>query len=234
MARFKGKTKFNWDKPALKRLVGEAAAKALQNAGMDCRRSVQRQMVGGSTPVGRSPRKKPVFWKVGERDGFNMVAMVYKVPRDDKVSSWAPMAFLRNDIQTDWDNSTKSVVIGPSAKPWLNQLHEFGGSVSVYFRPISQKPIGGWIGPNVRLPSKFERRVVDYAFVAGRRVRMGTTRLGAYVGYLSNDPVAGSTYIGTRSVKGRGYMEIGLQAMIHRIPKQFQDTIRSSGGSVGR
>jgi hypothetical protein len=29
-------------------------------------------------------------------------------------------------------------------------------------------------------------------------------------------------------------MEIGLQAMIHRIPKQFQDTIRSSGGSVGR
>jgi len=230
MARFKGKTKFNWDKPGLKKLVGEAAAKALQNAGMDCRRSVQRMMVGGSTPAGRTGRKNPVFWKVGEKDGFNMVAIVYRVPRPDRVSSWAPMAFLRNDIQTDWDNATKSVVIGPSSKPWLNQLHELGGSVDLYFRPIRDYPIGGQIGPNAKLPRKFERSVR----VRGPNGRMRSERRGAYVGYLSNDPVAGSTYLGTRTVDGRFYMAIGLEAMKKRIPEQFRDTISYSGGSVGR
>jgi len=227
MARFKGKTKFNWDKPGLKRLVGEAAAKALQNAGMDCRRSVQRQMVGGSTPSGRRPRKNPVFRQYGTKDGIPLVGAIYRVAREDKVSSWAPMAFLRNDIQTDWDNSSKSVVIGPSAKPWLNQLHEFGGSVHVYLATTSE-PVTNWRGK--QLPGRLMAKWPSMGKFKGRK----TAYRGAYVGYLSNQPVAGSTYIGTRSVKGRGYMEIGLQSMIHRIPRQFQDTIRSSGGSLGR
>ncbi len=214
MARFKGKTKFNWDKPGLKRLVGEAAAKALQNAGMDCRRSVQRQMVGSSTPSGRRPRKNPVFRQYGTKDGIPLVGAIYRVAREDKVSSWAPMAFLRNDIQTDYDNTTKSVVIGPSKEPWINQLHEFGGTVHVYVN-------------HGQYPSKTFRRRKLPRSLQGKN--------GAYVGMLSNVPYGtNSTYIGTRSVNGRGYMEIGLQAMIHRIPRQFQDTIRSSGGSLGR
>lgn len=214
-------TKFNWHTDA-KRLIGAAAAVALQKAGMEVRRSTQRGMVGGSTPTGRKPRSIPKLWKVGERDGFALVAMVRKIPRPDKVSSWSPMAFLRNDVQSDYDARTESVVVGPSKFPWLNQLHEVGGSVPLYFRPISPYPVGGQIGPNVRLPKKWERSI------QGRdsRGRFKRMRRGAYVGYLQNEPGSGSINLGARTVRGRAYMEIGLQASMHKIPAQFRDTIR--------
>lgn len=208
---FTGRTKFSWDGETVKRLVGEAAAKALQNAGMDVRKSTQRMMSN------RKPLSVPRFWVVGERDGIPMVAVVRQIPKPDKVTSWKtggvyPKGFLRQDIQTDFDNATQSVVIGPSKAPWLNQLHEFGGTVPLYF-----------------LSSNTPRR--EYQ---GRRLPnslIGNT--GAYVGILRNTANRGSISLGTRTVRGRAYMEIGLQASIHRIPPQFQDTLRRSGGSIG-
>lgn len=217
-----GKTKFRWNKGQLERLIGNGAAVALQKAGLDVRKSVQRQMVGGSTPTGRAPLKRPKLWRVGERDGFDMVAIVRKVPRPDKVSSWAPDAFLRNDIQADYDPQTKSVVIGPSKEPWLNQLHEFGGKVPLYFQMIRPYPIGGFIAADIKLPNKFEKAK------QGRdaRGRFKRKQVGAYVGYLANEPGSMSVYLGTRSVRGRAYMETGLQAAMKKIPERFRNTIR--------
>lgn len=207
---FTGRTKFSWQGETLKRLVGEAAAKALQNAGMDVRKATQRMMSS------RKPLSQPRFWRVGERNGIPMVAVVRQIPKSEKVTSWKtsnwPKGFLRQDIQSDFDNRTQSVVIGPSKAPWLNQLHEFGGEVPLFY-----------------LPSNRPRR--DYR---GRRIPMSVAgRDGAYVGTLTNTPgIPGAISLGTRTVRGRGYMEIGLQASIHRIPPQFQDTIRRSGGSI--
>lgn len=215
----KQSTKFNWNKDA-KRLIGAAAAVALQRAGMEVRRNTQRGMVGGSTRTGRTPRSKPVLWNVGERDGFVMAAIVRQVPRPDKVSSWAPKAFLRNDIQSDYDTRSKSVVVGPSKAPWLNVLHERGGAISLHFMPIRPYPIGGQIGPDLKLPKKWERTIV-------RKDSQGRYRRqrGAYVGYMVNRGMSGTINLGTRQVRGRHYMENGLQASMHKIPKQFHDTI---------
>lgn len=207
---FKGKTKFSWQGETIKKLVGEAAAKALQNAGMDVRKTTQRMMSN------RKPLSVPRFWKVGERDGVPMVAAVRQVPKPDKVTSWKTPSFskgfLRQDVESDFDNRSQSVVIGPSKAPWLNQLHEFGGAVPLYF-----------------LGSNKPRR--DYQ---GRRIpRNLLGKSGAYVGILTNSAAPGAISLGTRTVRGRAYMEIGLQASIHRIPPQFQDKLRRSGGSIG-
>lgn len=220
-------TKFNWSKPHVKRLIGDAAAIALQKAGMECRRSTQRMMVGGSTKTGRVSRKVPVWRQYGMKDGYPLVAAIRKVARPDKVSSWAPMAWLRNDIQSDFDAKTQSVVIGPHKSPWLNQLHEFGGTVNVYL--VHQKyPVTEFAGK--KIPRKMQADGKPYRDSKGKARR----RIGAYAGWLSNYPIPGATRIGSRKVNGRGYMEIGLQAMIHKIPAQFQNTIRTSGGSVGK
>lgn len=211
-------TKFNWNKDA-KRLIGAAAAIALQKAGMEVRRNTQRQMVGGSTKTGRSLRSNPVWWKVGEKDGYPVVAYVRKVPRPDKVSSWAPRAFLRNDVQSDYDTRSESVVIGPSKFPWLNQLHEFGGPVSVYLQH-TRYPVKEYGGHQV--PRKFQRQYKYRANVNGKR-RTVTSLRGAYVGIFDNDH--GDFVVGVRNVRGRGYMAIGLQASLHKIPSQFRNTI---------
>lgn len=211
-------TKFNWHKDA-KRLIGAAAAIALQRAGMEVRRNTQRQMVGGSTKAGRSLRANPVWWKVGEKDGYPVVAYVRKVPRPDKVSSWAPMAFLRNDVQSDYDAKTESVVIGPSKFPWLNQLHEFGGRVDIWLQH-TKYPVKEYGGH--RVPRKFQRQYKYRANVGGKRKTVTSLR-GAYVGLFDNN--YGDFHVGGRSVKGRRYMEIGLQASLHKIPSQFRNTI---------
>lgn len=161
-----------------------------------------------------------------------MVAVINQVPKPDKVTSWKtarfPKGFLRQDIQTDWDATTKSVVIGPSKAPWLNQLHEFGGGVGLWF--IGTKyPVTEYRGK--KLPKSV---MADGKQGRDSRGRFLKKRVGAYLGYLSNRPIGNSIPLGTKTVRGRGYMEIGLQAMIHRIPAQFQDTIRRSGGSIGR
>lgn len=205
-------TKFSWSKGDLGQLIGTASAIALQKAGLEVRKATQRSMVGGDKPTGRVPRKNPQWWRVGEHDGFPVIAYVKKVPRPEKVSSWSPRAFLRNDVQSEWDSGKKSVVIGPSKFPWLNQLHEFGGNVRVYVRhkpyPVTQ--FGGH-----KLPRRFQRTTQD---------EKGRTRyLGAYVGVFNNN--GGAFRVGTRKVRGRGYMEIGIQRSINKIPKEFRNTI---------
>lgn len=203
-------TKFNWSKDA-KRILGPAIAIALQKAGLEVRRNTQRGMVGGSTRSGRSVRANPVWWQVGEKNGYPVVAYVRKVPRPDKVSSWAPQAFLRNDIVSDYDRKTESVVIGPSKVPWLNQLHEIGGQVDVWVQH-TRYPVKEYAGHQV--PRKFQRK-------------SGSTMRGAYIGIFDN--TRGDFHVGIRTVRPRRYMQTGLQASLNKIPQQFHRTIRGVG-----
>lgn len=217
-------TKYNWHKDA-KRILGPAVAIALQKAGMEVRRNTQRGMVGGSTRTGRSIRANPVWWKVGEKDGYPVVAYVRKVPREDKVSSWAPLAFLRNDVVSDYDSRTESVVIGPSKFPWLNGLHETGGQVDVWLQH-TKYPVKEYAGRP--LPRQYQKR---YTYTVkgknGRtRQKKGALR-GAYVGIFDNS--RGNFHVGIRTVRGRHYMQNGLQASLHKIPQQFHRTIRGVG-----
>lgn len=206
-----GKTKFQWNKAELTRLIGRESAIALQKAGLEVRKSTQRGIVGGSTRTGRKPLAKPRWWKVGQKGSYPVVAFVRKVPRDDKVSSWSPQAFLRNDIEADFGPRSRSIVIGPSKVPWLNQLHEFGGTVNVYVQhgryPVTQ----------------FAGHKVPQSMMSGGKGRGRAKASGAYVGVFDN--TRGDFFVGTRQVKARRYMEIGLLAAMPKIPKQFQNRI---------
>jgi hypothetical protein len=212
------RTKFRWHTAELQQRIGAGSAVALQKVGLDVRRNTQRGMVGGSTRTGRKPSSAPKWWKVGEKDGYPVVAYVTHVPRPDKVSSWAPTAFLRNDVQADYDPSTKSVVIGPSKVPWLNQLHEFGGSVRVYVRH-GKFPVQTFAG------KKVPRKLQATRSVLRSRSRRGIKDVarGAYVGVFSN--TSGNFNVGTRGVRGRGYMETGLQQSMSKIPEKFKGLI---------
>jgi len=227
----RGGTKFHWNKNGLKQLIGEAAAQALQKAGLQVRRSTQRGMVGGSTRTGRTPRKTPVFRMYGIKDGLPVVGAIMEVARPDKVSTWSPRAWLRNDIESDWDHGSRSVVIGPSKTPWLNQLHEFGG-VEHYWvaASLQHKYYRGHSIPKKFLASGKQGR--------DPRGRFTKPLLGAWVGPVLNRKYGqNAIYIGSRNLRGRGYMEIGLQASLHKIPPCFLNTISKrtfSGGSVGR
>jgi hypothetical protein len=218
-----GKTKFNWNKAELTRLIGRASAAALQKAGLEVRKASQRQMVGGSTRSGRKPLAKPRWWKVGEKDGYPVVAFVKKVPRPDKVSSWAPQAFLRNDVQADFDPRSRSIVIGPSKVPWLNQLHEFGGQVNVYVRH-TRTPVMTFAGQKVPQNMMQMNRGGERRDASGRFRKRIVSR-GAYVGVFDNS--RGDFFVGTRSVRARRFMEVGLLAAMPKIPEQFRNRIAS-------
>lgn len=221
----KQKTKFNWHTDA-KRILGPAVAIALQKAGMEVRRNTQRQMVGGSTKTGRRWRSNPQWWKVGEKDGYPVVAYVRKVPHESKVSSWSPMAFLRNDVQSDYDARSESVVVGPSKFPWLNQLHEFGGVANFYLQHTNYpvKEYGGF-----KVPGKFQKETT-HTVRRGNKRRAVKSYRGAYVGIFDND--RGNFIVGPRTLKPRRYMEVGLRASMHRIPAQFRNTIKFGNSSI--
>lgn len=205
----KGGTKFNWNKAEVVKLIGAASAQALQRAGLLVRRNSQRQMKGGGSTSGRVVPKEPTFRVYGTKDGYPVVGAFHAVPVLDKVSTWSPRAWLRNDIEADWDNTRKSVVIGPSKAPWLNQLHEFGGTRQY------------WIGG-----TKWPRREI-FGKRLPRKITGGSSGR-AYVGYIVDRPSSSSISIGSRRVSGRGYMKKGLDKSLPDIPQQFRNRIRKN------
>jgi hypothetical protein len=200
-------TKFGWSKGELSKLLGPGTAIALQKAALLVRREAQRQIVGGRG--GRKPLgpDRGQFWRVGEKDGYPVVAYVRYVPRENKLSSWRPSAFLRNDIEAQFDRKTTSVVIGPSKWPWLNQLHEFGGSVNVFVQH-TKYPVKEYGGRKV--PQKYQ-------------AKSGRTYRGAYVGVFNNN--YGNFIVGPREVKKRPYMKPGFEKAKPDIPAQFRNML---------
>jgi len=213
-------TKFGWSKGELSKLLGPGTAVALQKAALLVRREAQRQIVGGRG--GRKPlgSDRGQFWRVGEKDGYPVVAYVRYVPRENKLSSWRPSAFLRNDIEARFDRNSMSVVIGPSKWPWLNRLHEKGGSVNVFVQH-TKYPVSEYAGKKV--PKKYQRSATDYAYAAGKRVRRAKVYGGAYVGVFNNN--YGNFIVGPRKVKERPYMKPGFEKAKPDIPAQFRNTL---------
>lgn len=194
-------TKFQWDTPKLKKKIGEANAKALKRAGMDVRRAVHKGMSS------RSP-KSPRQWKIAERHGFKLVALVTKVPKPDVVTSWrtskSPKGELRQSIEYDYDYRRESVVIGPSAtrmRPSVNKILEFGGTTTHYFVPVQRNPPG-------------RRRNTIYGRLSNSRPRVKGTRIEQ-----------SGLYSFTRTVKGRGFMAKGLAKALPKIPERYRNTI---------
>lgn len=199
---FKIDSKFQWDTPKLKRKLGEANAVALKRAGMDVRRAVQKGM---SSRMPKAPRQ----WRIASRHGFNLVALVTKVPRSDVVTSWrtarSPNGELRQSIEYDYDYRTESVAIGPSVqrmRPSVNRTLEFGGTTTHYFVPVRRNPPGG-------------RKNTIYGRLSNSRPKVRGTRIEQR-----------GVYSFTRTVKGRGFMAKGLAKALPKIPERYRNTIK--------
>lgn len=155
-------------------------------------------------------------------------------PPGKPVKSWAPRRWIYNDIKYYWDSAAKAVVIGPYRTPWLNRLHEFGGSEKlvgwviggpVARRAKSIRDRGGRIPrrPDGGLETGYIRWVAAGYGFKGLRVKggirawkkTGTTKL---VRYPARPFMQGSAYV---------------QKALDRIERDFKDTLRttSEGGA---
>ena len=120
---------------------------------------------------------------------------------------------------------TRSVVIGPSKFPWLNKLHEFGGSVNVYISH-GKYPTREYAGQQIPQSLLRTRRGNERRDSRGRFAKRAVAS-GAYVGVFSNS--GGNFRVGTRQVRPRRYMEIGLLRSKAKIPEQFRNRL---GGTI--
>jgi hypothetical protein len=117
--------------------------KALDKAGSMVRQSAKRQFSR------RMPKKRPTYTRVGTKDGMPVLAMDFRPPRGDRVTSWkipggrgaVSKGFLYTMIEYRRDDRAGSVVIGPVDKAtWLNKLQEFGGSARRVLKLIGTFP----------------------------------------------------------------------------------------------
>lgn len=139
--------------------------------------------------------------EIGTVNGQRLVARRTQIPKPDRVTSWKtpnhPKGFLRSDIQYDYDSSSDSVVIGPAKLPKLNKLHEIGGTINLWFVKTAA-------------PAKVSRKFSG----------------GAVFGITANRPVGkDSIKLGSRRIKARRYMQIGLKNGMDKIPEAFRDAI---------
>lgn len=189
--KVKVRTKLNTAR--VKRKLLDANERALKIVGSDVQEKTRRQMSN------RTPLSRPKQWVIGNKDGAPLVALVRRIPKPDRVTSWrtkrSPRGYLLSDIQWDFSNRSQSVAIGPEKIPQLNKLHEFGGSITVHFNP----------GGKPKRSRKFA---------------------GAVFGTLSNKKTERTIYSFSRRVKGRGYMAKGLAKSLRSIPAKFRDTIK--------
>ena len=125
-----------FDVPRVRRAIGEANFEALSKAGMDVRDAAKRA-IGQRAPARtnrwrRTQRQnRPVEFLGGLYKDITPIGSGKPRAPGQPAKSWSPKRFLYRDIRYYYDFATRSVVIGPERAPWLNQLHEFGGRLSL-------------------------------------------------------------------------------------------------------
>lgn len=124
-----------FDTIELSKELGRVNGKTLTQVGLDVRDAAKRGI--GQTPPART---KAGARAIGADRLVELHGGVYRDlnvtfggrprPAGKPVKSWAPNRFLYRDILSVLDSSRGTVVIGPYRAPWLNQLHQFGGTVT--------------------------------------------------------------------------------------------------------
>ena len=115
----------NWffDRPHVASVLGKAEKKFLSKAGgqvrLTARRSIRKKGKARSAP-GQGRAREQWLHEIQEQPASPAGHPPY-----------THTGFLRESILYALDPTDKSVVIGPSKSPWLNQLHEFGGRVTM-------------------------------------------------------------------------------------------------------
>lgn len=124
-----------FDRPKVSRMIGKMNANVLSLLGRDIMQEAKKG-IGQSPPkVSKAARKrmgkdKPVEFVGGLY--LDITAYGSGEPRaaGKPIKSWAPKRWFYNDIIWQFDPARVTAVIGTyKTKPWLAQLHQFGGVV---------------------------------------------------------------------------------------------------------
>jgi hypothetical protein len=192
-------TKFKWNTEQVRKKLGEGRRRALERVGFLVKTRTQKGMSS------RRPRKTGRQVKIANRFGFDLIALIDRVPKTDSVTSWKtsrhPKGFLRSDIEDDYDTRSQSVVVGPSLRPKINQLHEFGGTTTRYFVPI---------------PRRGKRNAV-FGVLANVKPKAGRGR---------DAPEQTGIFSFQTNIKGRKFQAKGLRLAAPKIPQQFRNQLR--------
>jgi hypothetical protein len=210
--RFRVGTKFKWDLPKVKKLLDDTNRRSLKKAGR-----VVFTIARSSKAISRrSPRTKTdIRYKIGERQGYQLYAVIDKVPKSDIVTSWKtsrfPDGFLWKSLEYDYSTSSKTVVVGPGATRGYKvaSLQAYGGTAKYWFQPFARKG-----------QSKYSRKV--YGRLTNSQPMAGGRNGVPQMGVFSF----------TRQLRGREYMERSTKIALAsgRIPEQWRNALRYGGG----
>ena len=209
--------------------------KALDASGSMVRQSAKRQFSS------RAPKQKPIWSRVGTKDGRPVLAMEFRPPKAGKITSWknprgrgaTRTGFLRTLIEYRRDDRRGSVVIGPMTQAaWLNKLQEFGGSavrvlkmVGLYPQSAGKNRLLKENPPPMRMITGMEKG--KRANKNQRRAAMG---LGAYVGVWvdpahTRRPVKTSLARAPGKVRPGRFMKKGLDEKRAKLAEKWRGQI---------
>ena len=117
----------------MSRAIGKVNGKTLTLVGLDVRDAAKRG-IGQTAPA----RTKAGMKAVGADRLIDIRGGVYRNinttfsgkprPAGKPIKSWSPKRFVYRDILSTYDGMRGTVVIGPYRAPWLNKLHQNGGT----------------------------------------------------------------------------------------------------------
>jgi hypothetical protein len=210
--RFRVGTKFKWDTPKVKRMLDDANRRSLKKAGRIVWKAARSRKVISQ----RQPRPRTdVRYRIGERQGYQLYAVIDKVAKSDIVTSWKtsrfPEGFLRKSIVYDYSTSSKTVVVGPGASRGYKvaSLQAYGGTAKYWFQPFARKG-----------QSQYSRKV--YGRLTNSQPMAGGRNGVPQMGVFSF----------TRQLRGREYMERATKIALAsgRIQEQWRNALRYGGG----
>ena len=124
-----------FDKPKVSRMIGKMNARVLSMLGKDIKQEAKAGIGRGKGKVSAASRKrlgrgKPVEFVGGLYLDITGYSAGEPRPAGQPIKSWAPRKFIYNDIVNFFDPARVTAVIGTyRTRPWLAQLHQFGGTV---------------------------------------------------------------------------------------------------------
>jgi hypothetical protein len=124
-----------FDRPKVARLIGKMNAKVLSMLGKDIKQEAKAGIGRGGGKVSAASRKRLGRGKPIEFVGglyLDITGYSAGEPRvsGQPIKSWSPKRWFYYDIMDFYDPARVTAVIGTyKTKPWMAQLHQFGGTV---------------------------------------------------------------------------------------------------------
>ena len=204
-------TRFSWETDTVRRLLDAANRRSLKKAGRIVFNAARSRKVISQ----RSPRATEIRYKIGERHGYQLYAVINKVPKSDIVTSWKtprfPQGFLRKSLQYDYSTTSKTVVVGPGDTRGYKvaSLQAYGGTAKYWFEPFARTGVA-------RYSRRVYGRLTNSQPMAGGR--NGVPQIGLF------------TF--TRQLRGREYMERATRIALEsgKLPEQWRNSLRYGGG----